>query len=150
MSVSDDDALAVAMLVLRSATQVIDGIQHGLAERGFGDVRPAHGFAFVRISAGDATVVDVAEHLGVTKQAASQLVKQLLHRGYLTREPDSRDGRSWLLRLTERGWACTRAAEDAAAETTAAWGARLGADGMPALRVALAAVVVPGRLRPTW
>ena len=73
----DTDGLGVAMLVLRLATQVVEGIQDGLAERGFVDVRPAHGFAFVRISTGDATVLDVAEHLGVTKQAASQLVEQL-------------------------------------------------------------------------
>ena len=29
------------MLVLRAAAQIVDGIQHGLAERGFADVRPA-------------------------------------------------------------------------------------------------------------
>ena len=43
-----DGGAAVAMLVLGAATQVIDGIQHGLAERGFANVRPAHGFALVR------------------------------------------------------------------------------------------------------
>lgn len=147
---SDEDALSVAMLVLRLATQVVDGIQFGLTERGFTDVRPAHGFAFVRISAGNATVVDVAEHLGVTKQAASQLVAQLAQRGYLTREPDPRDGRAQLLQLTARGRACTRAAEDAAGETAAAWRDRLGPDGLPALRAALLSVAVPGRLRPAW
>ncbi len=35
------------------ASQVIDGIQKGVAERGSTDVRPAHGFAFVRIAAGE-------------------------------------------------------------------------------------------------
>ncbi len=110
------------MLVLRAAAQIVDGIQHGLAERGFADVRPAHGFVFVRISAGDATVVEVAHHLGVSKQAASQLVEQLVQRGYVSRQADPSDGRSRLLRLTELGW----------------------------VRAALQAVVVPGRLRPAW
>ena len=137
------------MLVLRAAAQIVDGIQHGLAERGFADVRPAHGFVFVRISAGDATVVDV-HHLGVSKQAASQLVEQLVQRGYVSRQADPSDGRSRLLRLTELGWACTRAAEDAAADTTGAWEQQLGADTMARVRAALQEVVVPGRLRPAW
>jgi hypothetical protein len=66
----------VAILLLRAATQINEDINSGVVNRGFADVRPAHGFAFVRISAGDATVVDLAQHLGVTKQAASQLVLQ--------------------------------------------------------------------------
>ena len=140
----------VAMLVLRAATQAIDAIQQGLAERGFADVRPAHGFAFVRISAGNASVVDVAAHLGVTKQAASQLVEQLVQRGYVTREPSTRDKRSHPLALTARGWACTRAAEQAARETTAAWQRQLGPQRMTELHAALDTVVVPGTLRPAW
>ena len=42
----------------------------------------------MRICVGDETVVEVAEHLGVTKQAASQLVEQLVQRGYVIREAD--------------------------------------------------------------
>ncbi|MGH3870250.1 MAG: hypothetical protein ACRDSR_01830 [Pseudonocardiaceae bacterium] len=105
---NDEDGLAIAMLVLRAATQVVDGIQRGLAARGFTDVRPAHGF---------------------------------------TRETDPRDGRSRLLCLTARGWACTHAAEQAAAETAGAWERQLGADTMASLHAALPAVVLPGRLR---
>jgi len=147
---ADDSGVAVAMLVLGAAAQVVDGIQRGLAERGFPDVRPAHGFAFVRISAADASMVDVAAYLGVTKQAASQLVEQLVQRGYVTREPDPTDARSRLLRLTDLGWACTRAAEQAAAETTEAWRQQLGDVAIDALHSALEAVVPPGRLRPAW
>ncbi len=55
-------------------------------------------------------MVDVADYLGVTKQAASQLVEQLVQRGYVVREADPGDARSRILKLTERGWACTRAA----------------------------------------
>src|SRR6476469_8371692 len=92
----------LAMTVLNAATLVVDGIQEGMARRGFADVRPAHGFAFVRISQGDATVLDVAEHLGVTKQAASQLVEQLVSRRYVKRVADPGDARRRLLVLTAR------------------------------------------------
>lgn len=140
----------LGMLILRASTQLTEGIQRGVAQRGFTDVSPTHGFVFVRVSFGGASVADVAEHLGVTKQAASQLVEQLVQRGYLTRQVDPADGRSRILALTERGWACTRAAEQAAAETVGGWRQVLGADAMAGLQEALQVVVVPGRLRPAW
>ena len=147
-----DDTTAgdLAMLVLRAATEVVDGVQKGVAARGFDDVRPAHGFAFTRIAAADTTVVDLAEHLGTTKQAASVLVAGLVDRGYLRREPDPRDSRARLLRLTDRGLACTRAAEEAAAEVVEAWTRELPGASMSALHAMLRRIVSPGPLRPSW
>ena len=83
---SGDDGLAVSLLILRAATQVMEEMDLGLATRGFDDVRPMHGFAFVLLAAGPTTVAELAVYLGVTKQAASQLVEQLVQRGYVTRE----------------------------------------------------------------
>lgn len=139
-----------AVAVLRLAGQLTDAIQDGVTSRGFTDVRPAHGFAFVRISAGDATTADVAEYLGITKQAASQLVEQLVTRGYLTRVPDPSDGRARLLLLTDRGQACTAAARDAATDAIDSWRARLGARDITTLDRTLTALLTPGPLRPTW
>ncbi len=136
--------------VLKLAGQLVDDIQQGLAQRGFGDVRPAHGFAFVRLSSGDATTADVAAHLGVTKQAASQLVESLVTRGYVTRAADPRDGRARLVVLTGRGRACTEAAEAAAAEVVEGWRDRLGPRKFGALQAALSILVEPGPLRPSW
>lgn len=129
---------------------MVDHIHRGVAERGFADVRPAHGFVFVRISAGDATLVDVASHLGVTKQAASQLVKQLVERGYVTRQPDARDGRARLLVLTERGWACTHAADQAAQELADRWEGKVGAKTMNSVRRTMRSLIRPGPVRPAW
>ncbi|SEO39881.1 MarR family winged helix-turn-helix transcriptional regulator [Trujillonella endophytica] len=139
-----------AAAVLRLAAELIDTVQDGVAARGFPDVRPAHGFAFVRIAAGHATTSDVAAHLGVTKQSAAELVTALVDRGYVTREPDPRDARARLLRLTPRGQACTVAAEEAAADAVADWRARLGAEAFAALEAALASLALPGPLRPSW
>lgn len=146
--VQDRAATDLAMLVLRAATEVVDGVQDGLAARGFEDLRPLHGFAFARIAAGDTTVVDLAEHLGTSKQAASQLVAGLVDRGYLRREPDPHDSRARLLRLTDRGTACTRAAEEAAADVVAAWGEALPGSSLTALHAMLRRVTSPGPLRP--
>ena len=144
------DSWETAVAVLRLSSQLVDGIQEGLARRGFDDVRPAHGFAFARISEGDATTADVAEHLGVTKQAAAQLVEYLVDRGYVMRRPDERDARARLLLLTERGWACTTAAEAAAAETADGWRSQLGPPGFGQLQAAFKTITTPGRLRPSW
>jgi DNA-binding MarR family transcriptional regulator len=144
----EDPALAFA--VLRLATQLVEGVQDGLQRRGFDDVRPQHGFAFVRISHGGVTVVELAHHLGTTKQATGQLVDQLVTRGYLERVPHPTDRRARVLTLTPRGTACTRAAEDAAAEVVAGWRATLGAASLSAVERALGMLVTPGAVRPSW
>jgi len=140
--------LGVAVLVLSAAAALVDEIHDAVTAAGFEDLRPTHGFAFVRIAPGDATVGDVAEHLGVTKQAASQLVDELARKGYVTRRPHPGDARARLLALTERGWACTRAADRASAAAMDRWAAVLGPERLAALRTDLARVVPPGPLRP--
>lgn len=142
------DNLALATLLLSAATTLVDGIHSAVMAAGFDDLRPTHGFAFVRISRGDATVGDVAEHLGVTKQAASQLVDELDRKGYVTRRPHPADARARLLALTPRGWACTRAADRAMADLMEGWAAVLGGKRVAALRADLARVVPVGPLRP--
>ncbi len=138
------------MRVLAAASRLVEGIQAGLAARGYPDLRPAHGFAFARIDAGDATVLDVAAHLGVTKQAASQLVEQLVQGGYLRRTPDAADARRKVLALTARGRAVTRAAEEAALQTVGQWRPELGAAGLRELHDLLARLDLAGPLRPAW
>jgi DNA-binding MarR family transcriptional regulator len=144
------DNWETASAVLHLASQLTDGIGAGLARRGFDDVRPAHGFAFVRISAGDANTSAVAEHLGITKQAAAEIVRHLVDRHYVTRTPDARDARAQLLLLTDRGWACTAAAEAAAAEVVRQWRSQLDPRAFEQFAGALRSVTAPGRLRPSW
>ncbi|MFI6867702.1 MarR family winged helix-turn-helix transcriptional regulator [Nocardia sp. NPDC050406] len=136
------------LLLLAAAAEVADVIHAGVVAAGFTDVRPTHGFAFVRMAPDGATVGEIAEHLEVTKQAASQLVEELVRKGYAERNPHPHDSRARLITLTERGWACTRAADAAMVEFTRRWEAVLGADGVVGVRDALAEVVTPGRVRP--
>src|SRR5947209_4608398 len=81
------------VLLARGFRATVDELQRRLAAEGFADVRPAHGFAFVRLAPDGATGNELAEHLGVTKQAASQMVDELERRGYVVRQADPRDGR---------------------------------------------------------
>jgi DNA-binding MarR family transcriptional regulator len=146
----DDEAMALCAQVLGAANVLLDGVHAGVMARGFADLRPAHGFAFARLAPGDATITELAVHLGVTRQAAAQLVDELVAKGYVERRPHPHDRRAQLILLTERGWACTRAAEAAAADTVGRWAQQVGADRLRACRDALAPIVPPGRLRPTW
>ncbi|GIE88780.1 MarR family protein [Actinoplanes regularis] len=138
------------MLLLGAASTLVDGIHEGVRARGFTDLRPAHGFAFVRLAPDGATVAELADHLGVTKQAASQTADELVRKGYVERRPHPTDARARLLVLTARGWACTRAADESAEEVLRAWADALGPDQLAGVRAALSRLAVPGRIRPTW
>jgi DNA-binding MarR family transcriptional regulator len=148
--VTEDEAMALSFRLLAAANAIVDGIQAGVGARGFTDVRPAHGFAFALLSWGGATITDLAAHLGVTRQAGAQLVDEMAARGYVERQPHPADGRAQLVVLTERGWACTRAASAAAADTAREWAAVLGDARLKMLSSDLAMVASPERLRPNW
>ena len=144
------ELLDLPVLLLSAARSLVDGIDAGVRARGFTDLRPAHGFAFARIAGGGATVVHLAEHLDVTKQAASQMVEELVVKGYVERRPHPDDARARLIVLTDKGWACTRAADEAADEILRPWATEMGPQRLAALRSDLAKLATPGRLRPTW
>src|SRR6516162_428842 len=83
----NDDAQSLAFSLLAASRALVDGISAGVRARGFADVRPAHGFAFTLLSAGGATITQLAQHLEVTRQAAAQLVDELNAKGYVERRP---------------------------------------------------------------
>lgn len=145
---TSDWQTATATLQLSAA--LVDGIQSGLAERGFVDVRPVHGFAFAALSGGGTTTSGLAAALGITKQAAAQLVDHLVACGYITRVSASHDRRARILVLTELGRACTVAAEQAAASVVEAWRRQLDPSTFQEFNYALTELAAPGRLRPSW
>src|SRR5436190_21388442 len=96
----NDDAQSLAFGLLAASRALVDGVSAGVRARGFGDVRPAHGFAFARLSAGGATITQPAEHLDVTRQAAAQLADELIAKAYTARPPPPHDPPARPLRLT--------------------------------------------------
>ncbi|MFC9847177.1 MarR family winged helix-turn-helix transcriptional regulator [Streptomyces sp. NPDC060223] len=146
----NSEAMALSAALLAAAGELTQRISEGVVARGFEGVRPAHGFAFARLAPGGATVTDLAAHFGVTKQAASQLVDEMVRKGYVERRPHPDDARARLLVLTERGWACTRAAEEAAAEAVRPWVELLGEGEVRALRDRLVRIAPYGPIKPAW
>ncbi len=136
---------------------LVDEVHTRLAAAGFVDIRPAHGFAFQRLAPSGATGNELAEHLGITKQAASEMVDYLEIRGYVVRQPHPRDGRGKIVVLTTRGWKCIRTAEGFFADIERRWEEIVGAERMAELRADLRRIVLaagaggpPPRLRPVW
>src|SRR5262245_57215062 len=124
----------VATLLAVALRQVKEELDDDLRAAGFADVRPAHGYAFSRLSFVGATAVQLAEHLGITKQSAGQMVDDLERLGYVRREPHPTDRRGKLIVLTDRGWACVSAAQQSLAGIEARLADRMGADTLEALR----------------
>ncbi|MEU6531939.1 MarR family winged helix-turn-helix transcriptional regulator [Streptomyces sp. NPDC046928] len=146
----NSDAMALSAALLAAAGDLTRRIHDGVVARGFEGLRPAHGFAFARLAPDGATVTELAAHLGVTKQAASQLVDEIVRKGYAERRPHPGDARARLIVLTERGWVCTRAAEEAAAEVVGTWAEELGEGDLRALLRGLTRIASDGPVRPGW
>ncbi|WP_329246767.1 MarR family winged helix-turn-helix transcriptional regulator [Streptomyces sp. NBC_01478] len=146
----NSEAIALTAALLAAAGDLTKRINDGVVARGFEGVRPAHGFAFVRLAPDGATATDLAAHLGITKQAASQLVDELVRKGYVERRPHPGDARARLVVLTELGWACTRAAEEAAADAVQSWVELLGESEVRVLCDRLRRIAPYGPLRPAW
>ncbi|GAB1330496.1 MarR family winged helix-turn-helix transcriptional regulator [Streptomyces sennicomposti] len=146
----NSEAMALSAALLAVAGELTQRIHEGVVARGFEGLRPAHGFAFARLSPAGATVTELASHLGVTKQAASQLVDEIVRKGYAERRPHPEDARARLIVLTGRGRACTRAAEESAADAVRAWGEVIGDEQVRWLGRQLTHLAPYGPIRPAW
>jgi DNA-binding MarR family transcriptional regulator len=80
-----------------------------LESAGFDDMPRNGGFLLGGMANHGGSAVDMVRGLGVSKQAASQLIDTLVLRGYLTREVDPQDRRRIVVALTERGRAVAKA-----------------------------------------
>ncbi|MEU5336147.1 MarR family transcriptional regulator [Streptomyces asoensis] len=145
----NSEALALTAALLAVAGELTQRINDGVVARGF-EARPAYGFAFTRLARGGATITELGVHLGVTKQAASQLVEELVRKGYVERRPHPEDARARLIVLTGRGRECTRAAEAAAAEAVQAWSDLLGEEQLRILGTQLGCIAPNGPIKPAW
>jgi DNA-binding MarR family transcriptional regulator len=73
-----------------------------LNAEGYTDLRPVHGMVFQALRGPGATSTELAEQLGVTKQAAGQIVQYLEEHGYVERTDHPDGGRRRLVVLTEK------------------------------------------------
>jgi DNA-binding MarR family transcriptional regulator len=111
-----------------------------LAEAGFDDV-PRNGSYVLAASARDgAQLSRIIKELGVSKQAAGQLIDTLVSRGYLDRSVDPRDRRRLTISLTERGAAAAGIIAAAVSAVDAQLLLRVSPDQAASARIVLGAL----------
>ena len=102
-STSVDEEVVIPALLRAARGSYSHAIGVRLAEAGFEDLPRNGGFVLGGMRYHGGSAVDMIRGLGVTKQAASQLIDTLVLRGYLTRRLNPDDRRRMTIELTERG-----------------------------------------------
>jgi DNA-binding MarR family transcriptional regulator len=75
----------------------------GLHSAGFKDIRPVHTDIVRSVDVGGSRVTDVATRCNITKQAAGQVIKELVSLGYLSQMTDRKDTRVRMVIFTSKG-----------------------------------------------
>ena len=99
----------VAPAIGAASRAMIAAMMVRLTARGFKGLTPAFAGLIPLLDATGARATALAQRSGVTKQAMSQLVKELEARGYVEQVLDPTDTRAKIVRLTKRGVALREA-----------------------------------------
>jgi DNA-binding MarR family transcriptional regulator len=118
--------LDLGLTALFAGQTIGDAVRARLEARGFGGLRPSHGFLVQRLMEDEQSIAALAAALGVTQQAVSKTVAELERLGYVRRRADPRDRRVRLVALTDRGRQAVQAAREERAAVEAELRERLG------------------------
>lgn len=89
--------------MIRGYRAINDRLVRDLCDCGF-DIRLGHVGVLSNLDYdAEIRLVTLAERAGVTKQAVTPVVNDLVKKGYLRARPDPDDGRAKLVKLTEEG-----------------------------------------------
>ena len=114
-----------ALLQLLAATRG-PRLRAAFAAAGFDGIRPAQAVALVPLTAGGLHASDLADRLGVSRQAVAQVITALERHGYVTRESNPDDARTRIIELTERGRQVLRLMRSNAVDLERKWEEVLG------------------------
>lgn len=91
----------------------------GMADAGFHTVRVSHGYLIQRLLLGPQLITAMAADLGVSQQAMSKMVKDMIRLGLAAQHIDEHDSRRRPITLTEHGRAVVDKARAVRAELEA-------------------------------
>lgn len=124
----------VPALVQLLARQSAERLRADFADQGMAGLRPLHALLLIPLLGGGRHASDLAETLGVSRQAVAQVVTRLEGDGYLTRITDPGDARARLICLTPRGRAALRTMRASARAVEDDWRERLGTGQLASFR----------------
>jgi DNA-binding MarR family transcriptional regulator len=138
----DEDLAEISVpALLRAARGAYGGAMAArLTEAGFDDVPRNGPYVLGGMANHGVPAGSLVRQLGVSKQAASQLVDVLVLRGYLERQPDPADRRRLNLSLTDRGREAAACVRRGVLAVDAELARRCTAEEVAALRRGLAAL----------
>jgi DNA-binding MarR family transcriptional regulator len=112
-----------------------------LASGGFDDMPRNGPFVLGGMANRGGSAGDLIRQLGVSKQAASQLIDTLVLRGYLQRQTNPDDRRRMTIELTDRGRAAAGAVRAGVESVDAELAERLAPDELAGLRAGLVVLI---------
>jgi len=115
-------------------------IRSELAAVGFDDLPPNSAYVLGGIVNHGGSAGQLGRQLGISKQAASQLIDTLVVRGYLVRSEDPQDRRRITIDATDRGRAAAEAIRVGVLSVEEDLSGRLSAGEMAGLRAGLVAL----------
>lgn len=116
----------VPALVQLVAASAAPRLRAAFAAAGIDGIRPAQSVALVPLAAGGLHASDLADRLGVSRQAVAQAITALERHRYVTRVPDPDDARARLIELTPRGRQALRVMRSSALDLEKSWQQMLG------------------------
>lgn len=116
----------VPALVQLVAASGAPHLRAAFAAAGLDGIRPAQSVALVPLAAGGLHASDLADQLGVSRQAVAQAIAGLERHRYVTRVPDPVDARARIIELTPRGRQALRVMRSNALDLEKRWQQTLG------------------------
>jgi DNA-binding MarR family transcriptional regulator len=142
-SVADPPPDELVVLVLRTAKALVERMRAGHnheAHAASSSMTAMHGLAArYLLDREDVTAAELARHLRITKQSASEVVGHLEQAGFVRRAPHPADGRARVLLLTDVGRAKLADGQRRWEAVEAEWAQLVGRDELDAVRHALEA-----------
>lgn len=99
--------LDLGYLALFLGLRMNELVMERMAAAGFTRVRESHGFVIQHLVEEERTITELAARMGVTQQAASKAVAELIELGALEAIPGE-DRRAKRIRLSKTGWQIVR------------------------------------------
>jgi DNA-binding MarR family transcriptional regulator len=141
------ETLVIPALLRHARTAYGNAMRAALDRAGCDDI-PKNGLYVIgglALGAGGVPLGQLAAELGVSKQAAGQLVDTLVLRGYLDRVVDPEDRRKISITLSKRGQMAATVQAEARDRVDAALASRVGAKCVSQMRKGLGALCAMGR-----
>jgi DNA-binding MarR family transcriptional regulator len=120
--------------------QIVDGV----VGAGFPQ-KPKHSAVFAQLDPKGSRLTELAHRANITPQAMGELIDELEHLGYVTRQPDPTDRRAKLIVLTDQGQAAVEAGRQTIVGLEQRISEILGETGHQALREMLIKLLAEGR-----